>query len=346
MGNDRLDKLFDGVTGTTPVTAADLGEVVGIVQELLRNHDLRKVPGSRHVTESATPGGETFGTFGAFTVKAIKYFQKKYNLPQKPEVDAATFRKLILTRAPKPSLGRAYLAKKLEINDSVLVRVAILIGAWEENLREGGFRNWKPQDSKDAKKTGLSYGIIQWTHGSKRLGDILSRFDTAPVAFESCFGVSGADKATMIAKAQAGKSILNDDGDPASAADASWNFQKAALWKAKFISAGEALVFQIKQTEQALADLKAVYTTKHSAWAKVTSKRGWGFMLDLSNQRGTDNANTRYNQAVAALPAGTESDLLDHILAAENSAFPGYKLRRDFFRLNTPLPEDQDFPAP
>lgn len=347
IGVSRLDNLYDGVAGTVAISQTDTGEVVGVVQELLRNHNLRKVPGAKHVTESAVPTdpiADKFGEFGRYTKRAVKYFQQTHSLPvsDPPIVDIQTFRQLVQVKAQTPSPGRAYLTRKLDIADSVLCRVATLIGSFEESAKNGGFRNWKPQDAADANKTGLSYGLLQWTHGSKRLGDVLDRFNQLSTLFQSVFGVDAVGAVAMISHAKAGENVLTDSGDPSDAAKAHLNFQRKILWQAKFLSAGEALAFQILQFEQAMTDLRAVHTAKHTDWTKITSQRGWGFMLDLANQRGTGGANSKYNAAATALPAGIESQILEHI---ENDEIASYKPRRHFFRVDSPLPNNVAFPS-
>lgn len=348
MGIARLDELYDGATGASPITQADSGEVVEVVQELIRNHDLRKVPGPKHVSSSAVPpdpDAETFGSFGKYTKKALKYFQDIHGIPQvdPPIVDTMTLRRLIQTKTKTPTPGRAYLTRKLDFEDGVILRVLILICGFEEHASFGGFKNWKPQETIDADQTGLSFGILQWTHAYSRLGDLLERFNQLSPLFQSKFGVTPQEATEMIAHAKAGKAVLLANGDPVPTvppqpSTTHLNFQKETVqypWKSRFVAAGDSIPFQIFQVEQALKDLRGIHTRKKAQWTKITSNRGWGFMLDLANQRGEDGANRKYNAAIAALPAGTESQILEHIETNEVNAL--YKARRRFFRVDTPL---------
>jgi hypothetical protein len=346
IGIQRLDDLYDGVAGASPITVADSGEVVGVVQELLRNHELRKVPGPKHVTFSAWPAdpvAEKFGTFGKYTKRAIAYFQDKNGIAKQdpPIVDTVTLRRLLQALAGTPCVGRAYLARQLNISDAVICRVLALVASWEEHAAAGSFCNWKPQDPADKPQTGLSFGILQWTHGSTRLGTLLEDFKQNAALFTSCFGFSGQDATNMVNHAKAGEPVLKSDGNPVDPAKEIFNFQKQVPWKARFVAAGKSTAFQIKQVERALTDLRAVHTSKKAVWTRITSQRGWGFMLDFANQFGETGANTKYTAAVTAHPAGTEDDIMQHIEANNPSSL---QPRRRFFRVDSPLPSNVAFP--
>ncbi|MCE9553058.1 MAG: peptidoglycan-binding protein [Planctomycetes bacterium] len=347
IGISRLDQLYDGMAGAAPITAADSGEIVGVVQELLRNHGLRKVPGAKHVTGTAVPSdpaAEPFGAFGKYTKRAVGFFQDKHGLSKQnpPVVDAVTLRRLIQASPGTVCVGRAYLTRRLEIADAVICRVLTLISSWEEHAATGGFCNWKPQDAADKPQTGLSFGILQWTHGSARLGTLLEDFEQNAALFSSCFGYSGQDATAMVNHAKGGEAVLKANGDPVSTSMDKFNFQKRVPWKAKFVTAGSSTAYQVKQVERALADLRAIHTSKKAVWTKITSQRGWGFMLDFANQFGEGGANTKYTNAVTALPAGSEDYILQHIESANPAT---HQPRRHYFRVDSPLPNNVAFPT-
>ena len=64
-GNALFDSVYAGTGPPQRIdgTTAD-ADAVRILQELIRCHGYRKVPGRKHFAKPAWPGGETFGTYG------------------------------------------------------------------------------------------------------------------------------------------------------------------------------------------------------------------------------------------------------------------------------------------
>ena len=103
-GYVRINGLADGNPDAAAISVGDGdADAVRLFQELIRCHSYRMVPGRKHYATPPVTGGETFGTFGTFTKRAVLHFKKKYNkefTPPLPEptsatVDRATLRALL-----------------------------------------------------------------------------------------------------------------------------------------------------------------------------------------------------------------------------------------------------------
>jgi hypothetical protein len=343
----RISDLYNDVTGPTlPLKKGDTDEeAVGYVQELLRGvRQQAAVPGWISVEESVVEGGETFGIFGGSTSSAVIKFKKAHNLKATADetVDHETIKKLVDLPHKTPVAGQAYLILRLGFKRTIWTRMMGWISAFEESARQGAFANAKKQDKNDAKFTGLSYGLLQWTFGSARLGELLQEmFDKNAPLFRSRLGlkggptVAGSSAAKLLDFANNNpKNNIDKDGN-ALAAFKDFNLQNAT-WRKKYKEAGLETDFQKVQVQLAEADLRDFFKRKNdNNIAKLLqSECGVVFFLDLSNQHGFASASARYDSAVTTVGGTpTEGVIMKQIEDDEKEKF---QARRRFFRLILP----------
>ncbi len=352
-GIERIDRLLAGDAGVPPIKKDDAQPdpvAIEFVQELLRGQDLRKVPGRK--SWKSNPQGETFGTFGVKTEKAILHFknkhQKKWGFPVSPssEVDARLLRALLLEPASTPGAGRGYLMAVLNQPFSIWEMMVSLISTYEESVDKGGFAAQSPPGMDQA---GLSYGLLQWTHRSERLAILLKRFrDQAPSRFQKRFTVQNTTLTELTTHAENPAQRLNADG---STKPAFVNYDLfSSRWRTRFHAAGLDPILQRLQVRQAVEDLKSeIRFMKDAAGGGgagyatlLTSEWAVGFWLDLANQLGTTGAKNRYQQVVSSLGGSpSEQAILDKVVAESS-----FKDRREYFRDRAPLSKTAPFPLP
>lgn len=350
-GNLRIDALLHGALPAAPIARGDNDRAtVELMQELLRGHgqSMRSVPGRK--SWKTAPGGETFGTFGSITERRVKEFKRNhiddygFVEPIDGVVDSKTLRAMALEPASTPSPGAIYTSVVLDQPLSIWEQMVSMISTYEEHPRRGGFTAQTPKHADDA---GLSYGILQWTHRSKRLATLLQRFKTRNQAlFSQMFSVVLTTPDGLIAHCN-DPTHLNPDGTTQIGYLIYDLFSDR--WKERFQSAGLNRTLQREQVLQAVADIQSDYrfikvtdaTVPHAGYATLLNSQ-WaiGFWLDLTNQLGQEGGRTRYLQVLAALGGTpTERQILDKVVS--ESRFPE---RREYFRDRAPLSKTEGFP--
>jgi peptidoglycan hydrolase-like protein with peptidoglycan-binding domain len=282
-GIERIDKLFEAEAGSDPIREDDSDSPsVGLIQDLLLGHGY-KVPGLRSTLRGkVTPG----------TRNGIKDFRAKHSITIGPGLllDHRTLVALVKEPASEPLASVGYLTLKLDMPLTGAAFVLPLIAAFEGR---GQFTALNPNTDRQ----GLSFGLIQWAQSRGRLSEIVQAFRTRSVIlFDSTFGgVTAA--AGMVEHVKLGAAGLCSKGDVAGGGfckDKKVGTSKNpafeltdATWQSRFAAAGLNTVFQKVQVAEALKDIKKnAGIVKGYADAVIKSVRGYGFMLDLSNQHG------------------------------------------------------------
>ncbi|MEN9664253.1 MAG: hypothetical protein RLZZ326_616 [Planctomycetota bacterium] len=365
IGYDRIAGLLQGTEPPMSLQEAD-AEAVGLLQEIIRCHGYRKVPGRKNHTQPAVPGGDTFGTYGTLTGRAVDAFKDKYNLAHpksklpagtaKTTVDRETLNALISWRANQstPGAGRVFLVQVLGLSFTVWEKMAALISTHEESANGGGFTAVSPKsqtwwdvnhdnvcDGGPCDEAGLSYGISQSTHESGRLFSLLHNMRTARTAlFDQTFRVPGTTIAGLF-------DHLNNFTAQTShgiATGATYDLY-SSRWRTRFEAAGRISEFQRIQIDTAVTSLRASYrlmkVTNGGYATDLKDERGIGFWLDLTNQTGDARAKTRYTEVVQALhdqgKPVNQTTIINEIV--KHSKFVD---RRKYFRDFAPLNDPTD----
>jgi hypothetical protein len=364
-GYDRLLGLLAGTE--QPIALAEADEMaVEFLQEMIRCHAYRLVPGRKNHTVPPIAGGETFGTYGMRTGKAVEKFKQKYDkahpagkLPAstpRTAVDRETLQALIdwTTNQTTPGAGRLYLEKVLGLTYDVWHKMAALISTYEESINGGGFTALSPKsqswidanndgicDTGRCDEAGMSYGIIQFTHQSGRLAALLRDMRAANQAlFDQTFRVPGTTITGLL-------DHLDNFATQTThgIANLSTYDLYSARWKNCLLTAGRIAEFQKRQIDAAITALKASYrrikVTAGGYAPHLTNERGIGFWLDVSNQYGDAGAQTRYTSIVQELQ--NEGTPVTQAAILDKAAGPGtYSDRRQYFRDYVPLDDPGD----
>lgn len=376
--NALFDALYNDVPDTPSIdsTTTDV-EAVELLQEVLRNHGFRNIPGMQQT-------GGAFGVFGPKTRKAVLDFKRRYNEQHPgqelananmPVVDAATLRALVDWQEGQttPSPTRVYLSHVMRLPDpsSVWVRVASMISSVEgdsvpvgtfraQRRKEGSWSNAKcPKATKCVNATqcdnsasggcagdhaGASYGIFQWTHKNERLLELLGRCaDRSEGLFSQVFVFPPVTVEAVLEHFTAAKfTERTAQGVVRPEYADHWDLHGPA-WKERFDRAARTVEFQRCQLDQAVADLHDYYQYMKGAQGYatlLTSEREVAYWLDLTNQMGKQGARDRYTTVVNTLRAALGRDPTGaEILEyqTENSSYPE---RREFFGSVAPLSDD------
>ena len=279
-GIERIDNLFDNVSGTQPIIRNDPDrKAVGVIQDLLTGHGHSSMP---------NPRNSAYGSFGPATQKALLDFRtKKLGLddPEDVKADHQTLLALVREPAIDPIAGVGYLTLALDLARSDLLLILSLVSIVESGRR---FKSL----NRNTDKAGLSFGLIQWAQKPGRLSEIVSAFKIADrELFEATFGGKKAADG-MLAHVQKGKNGLNPDGSTKNA-----NFDLIrSPWTERFIKAARNRVFQQVQAEVAMDTFrKSVVGIRQYAGDKLHSQRDFAFQVDLSNQHGDAGAKSIFN---------------------------------------------------
>jgi hypothetical protein len=283
-GIDRIDKLFESAAGANPIKENDQdSRSIGLIQDLLLGHGY-KVPGLRSSLRGKTTSG---------TKNALKDFRAKHSIPIGAGllVDHATLVALVKEPAADPVASVGYLALKLDVSLTGSAFVLPLIAVFEGR---GKFASINPNTDHQ----GLSFGLIQWAQSRGRLSELIEAF-RAPrsvMLFDRTFGGPAA-AAGMADHIRLGAAGLCSKSDVVGSGDCKGKkvgtskkpaFELTdAVWQARFAEAGRNPFFQRVQVVEALKDIKKnADIIKGYANDVIKSVRGYGFMLDLSNQHG------------------------------------------------------------
>src|SRR5262245_7432508 len=245
--------------------------------------------------------------FGPRTLDAIRHFQTSQRLQMTGAMDRPTVTRLVKQPAESPIASRVYVACVLDLEFTILVRLATVT----MQLEGGGHfsaANWNTD------RAGLSFGLIQWAQRPGRLNELLTAFERAdPELFITNFGAGDRDTAQGLL---AHTARPNGGVDPATGRTLDPRYDLVAQpWRDRFKAAGKAIPFQRAQVETALAAFTASAHRIRTTMPLVTTERGVVFMLDVANQFGDAGAS---RLAAGATRQGmTEADF---ILAVEQAS--------------------------
>jgi len=341
-GNDRIDSLFAGTAGSQPIVYHDADTVaVGLVQELLECH---QKPG----VSLAIPrrNARQFGKFGPVSKKAVLAFknegQKPVDFTKDPTIDTTTLRLLVGRPATTPRAVPLYLALVLDQALGDCARLACLTSLQEEQAAYGGFATCIKQQPDDSEKTGVSFGLLNWTQGSKRFGNMLDQFHAnSPARFRELLGLKDEAAATaLLDHAKAGADHLQDDGSPVIHNPSYPNFQERT-WLRKLRTLGCERAFQKIQLATAISDLQAYFQAlrTYDAAKRIHSVWGVSYWLDVADQVEPEAIRKVYTRIVTQLGSNPTEDAIIQAQYAKSE----FKARREFFMNGTGLPKGRDF---
>ncbi|MGB7924318.1 MAG: hypothetical protein WCF57_13830 [Pyrinomonadaceae bacterium] len=336
-GIPGIDNLLNGQGGTPITTGSADREAVGLIQDLLGAHGVAGMPGLLSSSR---------GSLGPTTTRAIRQFQADHNLPAIPAnnpqvatVDGATLRELATAPTEanaRPTATRGYLTLTLDFPFTGMLKVMSLTTEFE-----GGGKFTAQNKNTDAQ--GLSYGLIQWAQGQRRLPDILIAFQRdEPQKFTEILGSGDANLAQrLIDHTRRTRGGTNSNG---TTTDSNFNLIRDP-WTARFTRAGLDPALQRVQVTTALAAFNDSFDRLHTNAPRIRSERGVAFMLDLANQHGDGGARSIF-QAVNS-PSLSEMELLRRMTAesvrrVQAQFRAGTRTRRESF-VNTTLLSNQDF---
>ena len=364
-GIQRIDQLYAKVSGNRPIVPGDAdAEAVAAIQDLLRGHNYQRVRDLRGKTivpksKDKKKEAEERGVFGRYTTRALTDFRKNHNLgkPDDATVDADLLHSLVETQMKKnPRVNRLYVTLKLGLPWDNLTHILALIAAWE-----GSFLTRITGLGEGGDKQGLSYGILQWTQRSGRLYRLLKEFkDKEDLIFRTTFGnpnersgpttlSDGLLAHTKICRDTKTKKpvcqeALNDNG---TSKDPKYKLNEEKAWLDKFETAGLDETLQRLQVKTALSDLgEQVKFIRGYVNGLIHSVRGYGLMLDASNQLGNDGAKDLFESAVEELGAASSDEKT--LLAKMAELSPDkqqQKERRSFFATTELLSLETEFPT-
>lgn len=176
----EIDELLD--KDGPPITPASPKAAVGALQDLLRGHGHRKMPGVN---------GANYGKFGKATNAALLDFCKKhFPVPiignQVNSVTRPTLEALLSVQAINPIATQVYVTRKLDLEFTGYNRLSCLVGIGEG---QGEFAAL----CLNTDKAGLSVGMIQWAQKPERLNELLKALPE--VSLTAAFGSKAvADK--------------------------------------------------------------------------------------------------------------------------------------------------------
>ncbi|MBM3812911.1 MAG: peptidoglycan-binding protein [Acidimicrobiia bacterium] len=270
-GISRIDNLFEAAAGSSPLAPEDEDrESVGAIQDLLRGHGFRAMPGAAH---------SSYGLFGPKTKEAVRGFREQQSLPAGELVDAEMLRKLIEVEAMEPIASRSYVTLGLDLNWSGMTKV-LLLTSLLEGMGQFGALN------KNTDKAGLSFGIIQWAQRPGRLSEVLEAFQADnPPEYTRIFG-DGVLAHTKLANGGV-------DPNTGRTTDSAFNLIRSP-WTDRFLEAARRRDWQKVQIETAMKAFRASLQIIHSYAPEMTTERGVAFMLDLANQCGDGGARKLY----------------------------------------------------
>jgi hypothetical protein len=335
-GIRRLDDLLKGIGDPlTPENSGSAPEAVGAIQDLLRGHGF-KAAGLR------VPG---YGKFGPSMAKALAAFQKSVGLTQRPAVDRATASKLVTRPAANPIVSRPYMTLVLDEAFDGLAKIVSLVA-----IVEGAGRFSAMCLNTD--QAGLSVGIIQWAQKPKRLRELVVDVwdQEAKAVLRPLLGMKVDDDAEFnklaahlnkVRGGTRGKRSSAGDPAPGETTDPAFDLIREP-WTGRF---RKALLNRRLQALQLKAAIKAFAKSRdniNNHMPKLTSELAVAFTIDLANQFGDPGARKIYDKAVAAIPNGTERQILEKMrdISVERltTLFPKQpqiaeagKARRNFF---------------
>jgi hypothetical protein len=294
-----LDRLLSDATA--PPIPPDAREAVSAVQALLIGHGYEGLP---------TLLAASCGTFGPRTLGALRHFQTTHQLAMTGAMDGPTVQRLVSEPAEAPIASRLYVACVLNVEFSLLVRLATVT----MQLEGGGYfsaANWNTD------RCGLSFGLIQWAQRPGRLRELLAAFNQAdPARFIAIFGGGQADVAQGLL---AHTAKPNGGVDPATGRTLDPRFDLVAQpWRSRFLAAGREKAFQRAQIETAQAAFSTSAEHIRSTMPLVATERGLVFMLDVANQFGDAGASRLVANVVR--PGMTEADFLTAVGQASVAA--------------------------
>ena len=159
-GIEEIDVLLDAAG--KPIDAASDKPAIGAIQDLLRGHGLRGMPG---LTSSV------YGKYGKATKAALLKFCKDHcpsAIVDKEvnEVSKETLEALLEIEATNPIASQVYVTRKLDIEFTRYNRLACLVAIGEG---QGAFTAL----CLNTDSAGLSVGLIQWAQRPGRLNELL-----------------------------------------------------------------------------------------------------------------------------------------------------------------------------
>jgi hypothetical protein len=320
-GDKTIDGLLGGDTSVSPLYPGDNMPAVGHLQGLLRGHGYAFVPDARAIN---------YGVYGSETELAIADYRRKYGLKSSEKGCAGNglLRDLVIRRAPKATMGPAYVPLVLDAEFTPVLRFVWLTSLFETG---GAFQNL----NLNTDRCGVSVGILQW---SQRAGQL-------NVFLRAC----SAHEPVEWARIMGGNSILDYTARPNGGLAASGFATDPAFeltkdpWKSKLVALGESLPMQRVQLRLAAETYGAELARQRRYATSIQSERGVAFLLDLVNQFGGDRVEQSYK--AAARPGVGESRILktleDQFTNIAKLQFqPQVRARREFFR-TTALLSDQ-----
>ncbi len=205
------------------------------------------------------------GVFGPRTTRSVREFQRAQGLGESGRVDGATLRKLIEIRAQDPRAGQGYLMLVLELAFTGMLRLA----GWTAHFEGDGLFTAVNPNTDGA---GVSFGLLQWTEKSGRLGELLREFEREePRVFAEIF-------------------------------------EDRSLRQRYLLAAGRDRRLQRVQARVAARDFRLSWERLRPEAPQARSERAAGFLLDLANQHGIGGAVRMIRRAGGARPS--EEDLL------------------------------------
>ena len=165
-GIEEIDVLLDAAG--KPIDAASDKPAIGAIQDLLRGHGLRGMPG---LTSSV------YGKYGKATKAALLKFCKDHcpsAIVDKEvnEVSKETLEALLEIEATNPIASQVYVTRKLDIEFTRYNRLACLVAIGEG---QGAFTAL----CLNTDSAGLSVGLIQWAQRPGRLNELLDAIPKA-----------------------------------------------------------------------------------------------------------------------------------------------------------------------
>lgn len=342
-GIQRIDELLAGTGAPLKPGEHDTNPTVeegpvGAVQDLLRGHGFRRLPGLRDASR---------GKFGKGTEKAIRAFRKDHGLPDSAEIDQRLLEELIDAPASSPIASQAYVTLVLDIAFTGLAKLVSLVAIVEGAGKFGAL-------CKNTDKAGLSVGIIQWAQRPLRLAELLRAFqaDQATTS-EAIFG-GAAVLSSLIAhteKVDAANKIKGGVKEIGETTDPKFNLI-VEPWITRFRQASLHRDLQIVQMTTAAAAFQKSANNIKNKMPLLKSEREVAFGLDLANQFGDGGAKSIYDACAGAanlLEAMRDESvtrLKNNPKFKKQPSIPAAaKDRRDFF-IKTERLSNDPFPFP
>lgn len=281
MADSGIQRIDDLIAGTgTPVKVGENDQnpaaedgAVGAVQDLLRGHGFRRLPGLRDKAR---------GKFGKQTAKAIADFRKSRGLPAGEVIDKALLKELISASASAPIASQAYLTLVLDIPSTKMTRMVSLVAIVEGAGKFGAI-------CKNTDTAGLSMGIIQWAQKPTRLAELLEAFKAGdPLTTNVIFGGAAAFDAML-----AHTKIVDKPNDVSGGVkrktgktiDSKFDLVKEP-WLGRFQQASLSLTLQKLQVKTAVTAFETAFTNIQAHMPRLKTQREVAFGLDLGNQHG------------------------------------------------------------